>query len=275
MNAAEHLAKFGVTVAQAKEFILANLNRPQEIFNTAKQFGVTNAFLAEIYGGVTTQDVISFFDSVRIDSRSLDSVTTGGGSSGGSVNTPTNSAFPAELANSAFANLVKLNTETGVLSTTNLKNGIVNKTGLEAFNKLFSSSAIDTNGDGQIGASDLGLINFANLAATPDNIQSLYFGTLINTYKSIDFQEVQQIGDFVDKNGQALTNEVSKGQGALFDQYIKLIISVFEDPATPPIFSDAQLAELLIASTASIVGVASGQADFSLFGSFVDGFAAG
>ncbi|MDH4395151.1 MAG: hypothetical protein QE278_05710 [Limnobacter sp.] len=270
MGAAEHLAKFGVTVAQAKEFILANLNNPQEIFNVAKQFGVTNAFLAEIYGGVTTQEVISFFDSVRIDSRSLDPVSTGG-----SGNAPTNSAFPAELANSAFANLVKLNTETGVLSTANLKNGIVSKTGLAAYNSLFSSSGVDTNGDGQIGATDLGLINFTNLAATPDNIQSLYFDTLINTYKSIDFQEIQQIGDFVDKNAQALANEVSNGQGALFDQYIKLIISVFEDPATPPIFSDAQLADLLIASTASIVGVASGQADFSLFGSFVDGFAAG
>lgn len=270
MNAAEHLAKFGVTVAQAKEFILANINRPQEIFNVAKQFGVTNAYLAEIYGGVTTQDVIAFFDSVKIDSRSLDS-----GTSTGTGNTPSSSAFPAELANSAFANLVKLNTETGVLSNANLKNGIVSKTGLEAFNKLFTAGSVDSNGDGQIGSADLGLANFSNIAATPENIQSLYFGTIINTYKSIDFQEVQQLGDFVDKNGQALSAELSKGQGALFDQYIKLIISVFEDPAAPPIFSDAQLADLLIGSTAAIVGFASGQANFDLFGSFVDGFAAG
>lgn len=72
MSAQTHLASLGVTMAQAKEFILANVSTPVNIYNVAKQFGVTNDMLAEIYGGVTAADVKAFFVAHGFNAALLD-----------------------------------------------------------------------------------------------------------------------------------------------------------------------------------------------------------
>lgn len=72
MSAATHLAQYGVTVDQAREFILANLGNLQHIIDVCGEFGVTNQMLAEIYGGVTATDVINFFQANGFNSTHLD-----------------------------------------------------------------------------------------------------------------------------------------------------------------------------------------------------------
>ena len=75
MSAEQHLAQFGVSVASARDFILANLARPQFIYSTAESFGITNEMLGEIYGGADKYQVVEFFRSVGIDSTPLEDVT--------------------------------------------------------------------------------------------------------------------------------------------------------------------------------------------------------
>ncbi|WP_293266269.1 hypothetical protein [Neptunomonas sp.] len=77
MSTAEHLAQYGVTLEQAKDFILSNIAAPNVIYETSLQFGVTAAMLAEIYGGVTKEEVVGFFDAQGLNGSALDA----GGSS--------------------------------------------------------------------------------------------------------------------------------------------------------------------------------------------------
>lgn len=74
MGAAQHLAQFGVSVGQAKQFVDNCLNNSDFglIYRTCKDFGVTNDMLAEIYGGVTADQVRGFFTSLGYDGRALD-----------------------------------------------------------------------------------------------------------------------------------------------------------------------------------------------------------
>lgn len=72
MSTAEHLAQYGLTSQQARDFILANLETPEVIFDAAKQFGVTSWMLAEIVGGVSTPQVMKFFSERGRDTAELD-----------------------------------------------------------------------------------------------------------------------------------------------------------------------------------------------------------
>ena len=77
MSAETHLKQYGVSMAQARQFILDNVNKPNNIYSVAKQFAITNTELAEIYGGVSATDVKNWFSSKGISSALLDSYATG------------------------------------------------------------------------------------------------------------------------------------------------------------------------------------------------------
>lgn len=72
MTAETHLQQYGITIAQAKKFILDNVNKPSNIYSVAKQFGVTNDMLAEIVGGVTAGDVKGWFAVRGFDASLLE-----------------------------------------------------------------------------------------------------------------------------------------------------------------------------------------------------------
>lgn len=73
-RAQEHLAQYNVTVAQARQFILDNLDDVPNIYQVCKTFGVTSDMLAEIYGGVTASQVRDFFASYGLQGSELDNV---------------------------------------------------------------------------------------------------------------------------------------------------------------------------------------------------------
>jgi len=79
MTTTQLLSSYGVTMQQAYQFVVSNLNNPQNIITTCKQAGITNAMLAEIVGtgipGVTANDVKNFFVSNGLDSTQLDTST--------------------------------------------------------------------------------------------------------------------------------------------------------------------------------------------------------
>ncbi|MBJ7551518.1 hypothetical protein [Marinomonas ostreistagni] len=65
MPAEQHLAKFGVTVDQAHQFIQGNLDSPETIYQVAAQYEVTFDMLAEIYSDDIDGDIVrSFFSDL-------------------------------------------------------------------------------------------------------------------------------------------------------------------------------------------------------------------
>lgn len=77
MSATNHLAQYGVTFDQGREFIYANLSNPGHIFDVALEFRVTPAMLAELYGGITSETVYDFFDSIGFDCAQLEQAVAG------------------------------------------------------------------------------------------------------------------------------------------------------------------------------------------------------
>ncbi|WP_425640974.1 hypothetical protein ACPUEK_12695 [Marinomonas gallaica] len=73
MSTEQHLLNFGISMAEAKDFLLQNLDRPGFIFSTAESFGITNEMLGDIYGGASQSDVVDFFQTQGIDSTVLES----------------------------------------------------------------------------------------------------------------------------------------------------------------------------------------------------------
>lgn len=83
----QYLLSKGVSMKQALDFVMGNLNSPQTIFDVAKANGVTTSMLADIVHSVVptaTADLVKqFFSSTGLDGSLLDS--TGATSGGQSV----------------------------------------------------------------------------------------------------------------------------------------------------------------------------------------------
>lgn len=75
MSAFLKLLAIGVTVQQAREFIIERLDAPAAIFNAAKAVGLTTSDLGEIVG-VSSSIVQSFFTSRGINWYSLEFART-------------------------------------------------------------------------------------------------------------------------------------------------------------------------------------------------------
>lgn len=73
------LQGYGVSMDAASTFVQSNLQTPEVIFETSRQFSINNAMLAEIMStyspGTTAEDVILFFAQENIDSYQLDTPT--------------------------------------------------------------------------------------------------------------------------------------------------------------------------------------------------------
>lgn len=262
MSAETYLAQFGVTVAQAREFILSNVNNPGTIFSVADQFGVTTDMLAEIVGGgFTGDDVSAWFSARGFDANQLDDTSSG---TGGEL-------LPDDMA--ALASLVTLNTNTGTLSNSELRAAVITAIGHDGFAEndywdAFDPSSYEGASDGTFTADELGVPGFGNIAATAENLESLFYGTTIKALRAIDMQEIMDIQSFVAANATALSN----GNEAVVSQYVNLMVSVFEDQAVTPVIPDETLDDAIVLATAMFVElVASGDAP-ALFDGMLTGF---
>ena len=265
MSALSHLAQYGVSIQQAHDFIFANLNQPAVIFNTAHQFGVTNEMLAEIVGGgYGASDVRAWFAGQGFNASLLDPSTGNNGGNNGGNNTG-DTLIPAEIQ--AFAALVGLNANTGVLSNATLHDRIVAHTGLPAYLDTFAPSSA-ASADGVLSGDELGVPGLGNLPATLESVESLYFGTAIRMLKAVDQTEIiNELLPFALEHKAALQS----GDEATIQLYLKLLVGVFEDPATQPMFSDSQVADMIVHSAVTFVGVIQGGGDGSVFENLLQG----
>lgn len=233
-------------------------------------------YYASMAGNSASTDMMvlrHYVEDVSDDSNSLyqfkieidDSFGGGSGGGGSGGGDDGGSTIPDDFL--ALQSLVTLNNQTGVLSTASLRAAIIAQTSEIDYQYAFDPSIYD-DGDGVLTASELGLTQFASLPATLASIESLYFGTAIKALQSIDEAEIVQLGNYVTAHQAELEN------GALPQEYIDLLISIFSDPGNPPLFSDSMIAEAIVTGTvAFIVAVNSGEdvplfnfSDFASFG---------
>jgi hypothetical protein len=75
MTTQEYLAKYSVTMEQAKAFVVSNLDNLDVIYSTAKEFGVDNDMLSEIvsddFPSITGDTVYNYLNSHGLDAMAL------------------------------------------------------------------------------------------------------------------------------------------------------------------------------------------------------------
>lgn len=244
-SAAEFLSARGVSMQQALDFVLSNQNHPEVIYNIAVQAGITNSMLAEIISpvlpGVGADAVENFFKAHGLNGSALNGTSSGTPSQVGLELMP-------ESMNQLLG-LVTFNQSAGSLSTAALRSAVVSTTGQAAYDKTFNPSSYSGAADGTFTGAELGISGFQSFAATQENLESIYYGTLIKAFKAIDVQEIMELSNFVTANQSALTS----GNAAVLQSYMDLMVGIFQDPASAPILNDAQLASAVVMGTASMV----------------------
>jgi hypothetical protein len=234
---------FGVTMAQAHDFIRAHVSDPAYIYNMAAQYHVTSPMLGEITGYSAT-DVEGFFTASGLDGMALRAPTT----------TPTTTTGAQLLAVEGATipdNVVKLDTYSGALSTASLHASVVALTGQTAYDQAFSAAPYDTNHDGVLDTSELGTSVLGSLPATEATIESIFYGTVINALKSFDQAELTDLKSFVDAHSDAL----AVGDAATTQQMLSMLITDISTPADNPVVTDSMVIDAVVQPVADMINV--------------------
>lgn len=288
------MARFGVSLEDARAWIFANVERPQDIHAVARSAGITNTMLAEIIGlpGITGVEVSAYFSARGLNGRELDDNPSPsdrapddrGDGDGASPVTPrpddnpsagddspgddspddypdddypdnqspdddypeddAHSVLPDELA--SLVALVTPNLRTGDLSNESLRAAALAKGVTDVqYDALFDPSSLDENRDGTLQGSELGLPSLPAVAATPAALESLVYGTLLNLIERVDAAEASALDDFAGDDSPSSAD------------FVALLVSVFDDMASPPVLQGPALRDAVAAAvaTAVVVGV--------------------
>jgi hypothetical protein len=221
MLAEDHLIKFGVTVQQASEFIVANVEQPETLFYAALDSGVTTEMLSEITSN--SSDVIcDYFSSAGFDCGGLDDTSI-------LLNSDT----------SALENLVGFNKNIGALSNDLLSENVQTQLFTPDILHFFWSEANASQKiDGIYDAAELGVEHLNNIPASNENIESLFYGTLINVFSALDESELTQINEFPD-NGNT-------------EDFQTLFLDALNDIPEPVVWNEEAMFKL-VANEASVI----------------------
>ncbi len=196
MSAESILNKQGITLQEARDFIDSNvkLNQPELIFNAAIDHAITTLMLNEITG--YSIDVINEYfksNNIKYDPSDLDDI--------------------GKLVNSDLGDLEALiafnNNLEGVLSTQSLQEKVklsINPDVLGEFDPHFFAPiySFQEKAGYIYDPEELGVKALSNIAATNENIESMFYGTLINIFSRLDNAELGQIETFSgDQNSEA------------------------------------------------------------------------
>lgn len=223
-----HLAKFGVTVQQAKDFINSNSQNPADIFQAAQVSGVTTKMLSEL-SGYSVDIVSGYFGAIDLQSKKLDD---------------THILVNSDLG--SLESLVTHNEKDDILSNASLHAAVIKK--LQDLNqKTDDYENFFTNGptkqyqddDGIYDADELGVCSLTTgVPATAESLESLFNGSLINIFSALDDTELNQIKEFPNKESE---------------EYQSLLLSTLSTAPTAT-RSDTDLATLVVSETINISG---------------------
>lgn len=222
ITAEDHLAKLDVTVQQAIDFIVVNVDQPDVIYSAAFDNGVTNAMLSEITN-ISKEVISDYFVSANFQPQKLD--------------------YTSMLANfdlGSLETLVDFNTNTGILSNSSLRETVSSSVAIPQTYALSFEAVISfQSNDGIYDASELGVGHLTDVVATSDNLESLFYGSLINMFRALDETELNQINAFPE-------------DGNSEDFQTLLLQTLSETPETVS-WTDEQLAELVSIKATDVI----------------------
>jgi hypothetical protein len=258
MTTSQHLKSLGVTMEQCRSFISANMDQPIQIYNAAKQYKIDSQMLAEIvqeqFPGVNAAQVEAFFNQHGLKGNDLNA-----------ANLKPTPVVQSWQGDSPIKSLFTLNNNVGILSNESMRAAVVNKVGLEKYMNTFSPQYIPGADDGVLSVADLGFPQIGNIKATWQNIESLYYGTMIKMLRNVTYGEAAELNTFAVKNQSALMTEDPE----VLRQFEKLMLDIFIDP--PTVFDRSALSDFDIsqsvqsglAAAVPLVGVEPNQNLFS------------
>lgn len=196
ISAEEHLAKFGVTVEQAFDFIFANTENAELIFEVADRFLVTNNFLSEITNH-SIDTVRDYFSINGIDSSKLD--------------------YASRVINfdlDTLEHLVGFNENAGLLSNDTLRDAVKPLLNFPlGYEPTFEPFSI-LDDDGIFDAEELGVGHLSNVPANGSSLESIFYGSLINSFNAVDETELETFnsirGDINPDNAQIMLEILSE-----------------------------------------------------------------
>lgn len=244
MSAESHLTLFGITPNQANDFIQLHIAEPQTIFDAALQIGIPTSMLSEITGYST--DVINeYFAAAGLDSLELDQGSLAG-----------KRELITKAAALFFDDIIVFNDNTGVLSTDSLREGVIAETNTNDYFAFFNPENFKGAEDGIFTPEELGIEHLGDIPATTENLESLYYGSFISLFQTIDENEFWDFFEIITSNPDIFEDDVDP----TVDEMIQLI-NILNDPAEEPFFNNLQMAIFAIdvaAEAVSLVGIETG-----------------
>lgn len=221
ISAEVHLAKLGVTVQQAQDFIKLNIAQPESIYEAALINGVTINMLNEI-SGYSTDIIREYFETAGLNSKELDNTSL--------------------LVNSDLVTLeylVDFNIKTGILSNSELRK-VVSPQVSDHYDFTFEEIYSFQLNDGIYDAEELGVGNLTDVVpATKESLESLFYGSLINMFSRLDKDELKEIKDFPDSGSP--------------EEFKVLLFNALNGPPSAIIRSDEELADLVSEEAVKII----------------------
>lgn len=184
MSVEKHLNKLEITVKQANDFISTNINDPEKLFYAAFENAVTTEMLHEITG-YSTDTIREYFATKGFDSNKLDKTHTLVNFDSGSLESLIDYDKNAE----------------GVLSVNSLRTKVEPLTRHSDYISYYDDSFFEKTypfqvKDGVYDSEESGIKHLGDIPATDENLESIFYGSLINIFSRIDEHEFTQIENF-------------------------------------------------------------------------------
>lgn len=216
-----YLNSFGITVQQAIDFIDSNIEHPDIIYSTARDYGVTTAMLSEIKN--IPKDVINeYFKPVDKQGLFIDGMSI-------IVNSDLGTLEP----------LVNFNNRTDNLSNASLRETTLSKLKTKPDYDPFFTLKRDLHNDGIYDTEELGAGVLGNVSATGENLESIFYGSLINMFSTLDKSEWSRITE--------LRNSGSS------EELHTLLFTALSEPPSPVAWSEVELKEMVTTEAADII----------------------
>lgn len=244
-SAAQQLAQYGLTVDVARQWIASNLSNPKTVFDVCKNGGVDSTMIAEILNplapGLNAATVESFFSSKGLNGSALKAAP---------VVDP--DAGKIDLISKDLKEMswqISMNDNTGELSTASLRKEVLKELSKSEYNAMFEPNHYKGSADGIFTGAELGVSGLDSFAATSANLESLFYGTLINCYQSLDSFEVSTLQMMLPSNPT-----LTQSENWMVEH---MLLSFVRSPTTQPVLNNAAVAEVVVdaaVATAKLVG---------------------
>ncbi len=222
ISAEAHLAKLGYSVQQANDFINANVGQAEIIFAAARENGVTTNMLNEISGHSTTV-IREYFDAAGLNNKEVD--------------------YTSLLVNSDLGSLERLisfNERDGILSNSSLSDTVRSEINMPLnYDFTFVEYADFQLNDGKYDAEELGVGHLVNVLAANESIESLFYGSIINSFLALDETELDQINTFPRSDDQ--------------EEFQLLILDALSESPTLITWSEEELVDLVTSEAVNII----------------------